>query len=148
MRSVIQEPKTEKGIRFVLMSDEVAERFRRVIARRPAPESEPEVDGLSGFLCLDKNGMPLVALHWGHYFQRIVAKSNSIYREEIPKMTPHVCRHTFCSNYVADGSGLRPAARDRRGRVRDVADPWYTGNFDDTYRDVLAGCRGLLAALS
>lgn len=26
----------------------------------------------------------------------------------------------------------------------DVADPWYTGNFEVTYRDVLAGCKGLL----
>ena len=26
----------------------------------------------------------------------------------------------------------------------DIADPWYTGNFDDTYRDVMAGCEGLL----
>lgn len=26
----------------------------------------------------------------------------------------------------------------------DVADPWYTGDFDTTYRDVLNGCRGLL----
>ena len=26
----------------------------------------------------------------------------------------------------------------------DIADPWYTGNFDDTYRDVAAGCKGLL----
>lgn len=26
----------------------------------------------------------------------------------------------------------------------DVADPWYTGDFDRTYKDVLAGCRGLL----
>lgn len=26
----------------------------------------------------------------------------------------------------------------------DVADPWFTGNFDETYRDVLAGCTGLL----
>lgn len=31
---------------------------------------------------------------------------------------------------------------------RDVADPWYTGDFDATYRDVLAGCQGLLASLS
>ncbi len=29
----------------------------------------------------------------------------------------------------------------------DIADPWYTGNFDDTYRDVLAGCNGLLKHL-
>ena len=26
----------------------------------------------------------------------------------------------------------------------DVADPWYTGDFDKTYKDVLAGCKGLL----
>ena len=31
---------------------------------------------------------------------------------------------------------------------RDVADPWYTGNFDATYRDVDAGCRALLHKLT
>ena len=30
------------------------------------------------------------------------------------------------------------------GEERDVADPWYTGDFDATYRDVTAGCAGLL----
>ncbi|MEE1314962.1 MAG: low molecular weight protein-tyrosine-phosphatase [Faecalimonas sp.] len=30
---------------------------------------------------------------------------------------------------------------------RDIADPWYTGNFDDTYRDVLEGCEALLEYL-
>ena len=30
---------------------------------------------------------------------------------------------------------------------RDVADPWYTGDFEATYRDVLAGCEGLLKYL-
>ncbi len=29
-------------------------------------------------------------------------------------------------------------------RPGDVADPWYTGDFDATWRDVLEGCRGLL----
>ena len=29
----------------------------------------------------------------------------------------------------------------------DIADPWYTGNFDETYDDVLKGCRGLLKML-
>ena len=33
------------------------------------------------------------------------------------------------------------------GEERDVADPWYTGDFDATYRDVLAGCEGLLEYL-
>ena len=30
------------------------------------------------------------------------------------------------------------------GSGRDVADPWYTGDFDSTYRDVVEGCTGLL----
>ncbi len=30
-------------------------------------------------------------------------------------------------------------------RKGDIADPWYTGNFDETYRDVLEGCQGLFA---
>ncbi len=30
------------------------------------------------------------------------------------------------------------------GSTRDVADPWYTGDFEQTYQDVLAGCTGLL----
>ena len=29
----------------------------------------------------------------------------------------------------------------------DIADPWYTGNFDVTYDDVLKGCQGLLEHL-
>ena len=32
--------------------------------------------------------------------------------------------------------------------ARDVADPWYTGDFDATYDDILRGCRGLLAYIS
>ncbi len=34
------------------------------------------------------------------------------------------------------------------GEIRDVADPWYTGDFEQTYRDVLAGCTGLIKRLT
>jgi len=30
------------------------------------------------------------------------------------------------------------------GEQGEVADPWYTGNFDETYDDVVKGCEGLL----
>ena len=33
------------------------------------------------------------------------------------------------------------------GEQREVADPWYTGNFEVTYRDVDKGCRALLTRL-
>ena len=36
---------------------------------------------------------------------------------------------------------------DFAGEHREVADPWYTGNFDATYDDVLKGCQALLASL-
>lgn len=34
------------------------------------------------------------------------------------------------------------------GSSREVADPWYTGNFEATWQDVSAGCAALLAALT
>lgn len=33
------------------------------------------------------------------------------------------------------------------GRSDDVADPWYTGDFETTYKDVLTGCEGLLQSV-
>ena len=98
MQYVIQDPKTESGIRYVPMSEEVVACFRRILANRVAPKVEPMVDGYAGFLFLDKNDRPMVALHWEKYLQHIVEKYNNIYRIQMPKVTPHVCRHTFCSN--------------------------------------------------
>ena len=34
------------------------------------------------------------------------------------------------------------------GKGRDVADPWYTGDFDSTYRDVVEGLQGFLDYLA
>ena len=33
---------------------------------------------------------------------------------------------------------------DFAGIARDVADPWYTGDFDETWADVTAGCKGMI----
>ena len=106
MQYVIQEPKTESGIRYVPMSEEVSACFRRIIANRAMPDVEPMIDGHVGFLFLDKNERPMVALHWEKYLQHIVEKYNKIYRIQMPKVTPHVCRHTFCSNMAK--SGMNP----------------------------------------
>ncbi len=47
----------------------------------------------------------------------------------------------------ADPEGKVTKLLDWSGEDRDVADPWYTGDFDTTYRDVTAGCEALLAQL-
>ena len=43
-----------------------------------------------------------------------------------------------------DGGGRMRLLMEFTGRPGDVADPWYTGDFETTWRDVLAGCQGLL----
>ena len=36
---------------------------------------------------------------------------------------------------------------DFAGSDRDIADPWYTGNFDDTYNDIMEGLAGFCGRL-
>ena len=100
---IIESAKTASGTRIIPMTDDVYERFEDLLANRIAPKVEPMVDGKVGFLYLDKNGMPLVAMHWEHYFKRITDKYNATYIVQMPKVTPHVCRHTYCSEQAKKG---------------------------------------------
>lgn len=47
-----------------------------------------------------------------------------------------------------DPDGKLSLLLDFTKRPGDVADPWYTGDFDATWRDVLAGCEGLLVRVT
>lgn len=100
---VIEPTKTNAGTRVIPITDEVAEMFRSIIEDRPKYKVEKVVAGYSGFLFLDKDGMPLVAMHWEHRFNSMVGRYNEIYKMQIPNITPHVCRHTYCSNQAKAG---------------------------------------------
>lgn len=106
MEYIIEDTKTSSGCRTIPLTDDVAECFKRIIHNRRKPKVEPMIDGRCGFLYLDKNDMPMVALHWQKYMQRIREKYNSIYKVQLPSITPHVCRHTYCSNMAK--SGMNP----------------------------------------
>lgn len=97
----IVEPKTEAGKRIIPMTPDVAECFRNIIKNRKKPKVEPMIDGYTGFLFLDKDNNPMVAMHWQKYFQHIVEKYNAKYKVQLPKVTPHVCRHTYCSRMAS-----------------------------------------------
>ena len=71
MEYSIEEPKTESGVRYVPMTEEVATCFRRIISNRSKPRVEPMIQGYTGFLFLDKNDRPMVALYWEKYLQHI-----------------------------------------------------------------------------
>jgi len=94
----IEKTKTNAGTRVLPMSNGVYECFKKLVENRRKPKVEPMIDGYAGFLCLDKNDKPLLAYHWEKRFQHIREKYNSIYKLQLPEITPHVCRHTYCSN--------------------------------------------------
>ena len=64
------------------------------------------VSPIFGFLYLDKAGLQFVAMHWQHRMNHMVKRYNDIYKEQMPNITPHVCRHTYCSNMAK--SGMNP----------------------------------------
>ena len=88
------------------MSEDVFRCFQTIIEEQEAPRYERVVDGYTGFLFTDKEGIPLVAMHWEHRFIHMVKRYNDIYRVQMPNITPHVCRHTYCSNMAK--SGMNP----------------------------------------
>ena len=47
-----------------------------------------------------------------------------------------------------DPEGKIHALMDYTAHPSEVADPWYTGNFEATWQDVLLGCKGILKALN
>ena len=52
--------------------------------------------------------------------------------------------HRICGG---DYAGKMSLLMDHTARPGNVADPWYTGDFEATWRDVLEGCQGLLKEL-
>ena len=111
MQYIIEDTKTPSGVRYVPMTKEVKDCFKRILENRKSPKVEPTVADnkgnlYHGFLFLDKNERPMVAMHWEKYMQHIREKYNKIYKVQMPDVTPHVCRHTFCSNMAK--SGMNP----------------------------------------
>lgn len=107
MEYIIEETKTDAGVMQIPMTDDVYDCFQRIIANRNKPKVEPMIDGKIGFLYLDKNEMPMVALHWEKYFQHIREKYNSIYKVQMPIITPHSLRHTFCTRLCERETNLK-----------------------------------------
>ena len=62
----IEKPKTAGGERYIPMTEQVCQAFQNVVQRRKQPKVELLIDGHTGFLFLDKDGKPKVAMHLEH----------------------------------------------------------------------------------
>lgn len=137
MKYMVTETKTEAGKRLLPITEDVAKMFQVLVEDREAPKIEPIIDGHSGFLFYDKEGMSLVAMHWQHRFNHMVNRYNEIYRIQIPNITPHVCRHTYCSNMAK--AGMNPKTLQYLMGHSDISVTMnvYTHvNFDDAEEEL------------
>ena len=94
----VTSPKTKSGIRVVPMTDSVYMAFRNVVEHRGKPKIEMIVDGYSGFLFLDKDKRPKVAMHLENYMRGLQKRYLKSHGNTLSTITPHVLRHTFCTN--------------------------------------------------
>ena len=99
----VEKPKTESGERYIpMLDDAVYQAFQRVIQGRRKPKIEYIIDGHTNFLFLDKDGKPKVAGHLEHALKRIVDSYNKTHADRLT-VSPHVLRHTFCTDMAAAG---------------------------------------------
>lgn len=103
----IETPKTKAGIRTIPMSDIVYSAFWRVIHGRKTKGVEKMIDGHIGFVFLDKSGMPKVGMHLENYMRNMYRKYVKLYGHTLPSVTPHVLRHTFCTNMQRAGIDVK-----------------------------------------
>ena len=103
----VEKPKTASGERYIPMTDEVYRAFQNAVQRRKQPKVELLIDGHTGFLFLDKDGKPKVAMHLEHVMKRIVDRYNDAHEDKLPSITPHVLRHTFCTEMANSGIDLK-----------------------------------------
>lgn len=133
----IEDTKTTCGERTLPLTDDVEECFRKIIEKRNPPKVEPMVNGVTGFLYFDKNGSICYSLHWEHYFKHALDKYNGIYKVQLPKITPHVCRHTYCSNMAK--SGMNPKTLQYLMGHADISvtlNTYTHVNFEDAKEEV------------
>ena len=103
----IEKPKSESGVRDIPMTDAVFMALKRELKSRELYQVEYLVDGVSGFVFLNKVGRPKVARHIQLYMQNLWEKYKKAYGDLTPKVTPHVLRHTFCTNAQQDGLDIK-----------------------------------------
>ncbi len=100
----VEKTKTASGCRYLPMTDNVYRSLKNILVQRPKVKKEPMINGYTGFLLLDKNGNAKVALHIENEMRWAMKKYDKIYPDDpLPHITPHVFRHTFCTNMADAG---------------------------------------------
>ena len=130
----ITEPKTKSGVRYIPLDDAAYMAFRRVLQNRKAPKTEIIVDGFAGFLFLDKDGRPKTGMHLQNYM-RLAHDGLVKQYGNFPRVSPHVLRHTFCTNAQQAGIDVKSLqALMGHSNVSVTLDVYTHTNYDTVER--------------
>ena len=95
-------PKSVSGYRKIPMTDLVFQTLLEVIKNRK--NTQPiVVDGYSDFLFLNRQGLPMYNAYYSCRFSALSKKYRKYTGKELPNITPHILRHTFCTNMANKG---------------------------------------------
>ena len=79
------------------MNDSVAKALKDEIRSRE--NAQPiTIDGYTDFIFLNKKGLPMYGAAYSTDFANMVRKYNKHHKEKLPRISPHMLRHTFCTN--------------------------------------------------
>ena len=92
-----EKPKTDSGIRKIPMTEPVSKALKDEINNRE--NVQPVIiDGYTDFVFLNKKGFPMYGAAYSVDFGNMVKKYNKHHKKKLPKISPHILRHTFCTN--------------------------------------------------
>ena len=99
---IVGTTKTLSGIRRIPMSKVVRNSLGRILRIRKKLVQTIQVEGIDELIFIDRRGVPILPNMVEKYFQRCREKMKQITGADI-YITPHVCRHTFCSKMIRKG---------------------------------------------
>ena len=103
---VVLPPKSKAGNRILAMNDETRKAFmhKRTEVR---PKVEYAIDGYTGFVFINHLGFPKTRRNLEGSMREVRKKHIELGLGELPQITPHVLRHTFCSRMVEKGMNVK-----------------------------------------
>ncbi len=103
---IFTETKSSAGERYIPMSDSVYAALKRMMKKRESLTMPFTVDGRDDVLCLRKDGTPRIPSCYRDHLQNITNAFNQATGQSI-KVTPHILRHTFCTNMMRAGVDVK-----------------------------------------
>ena len=114
---------------YIASSATSTEEIWRGVGNPVYPPAQREL-AKHGISCEGKRAVQITSEDYDKYDIILCMDSNNM--RNIKRIIPNDSENKICKLMDLVGGG-------------DVADPWYTGDFSTTYRDILAGCKALLA---